>query len=438
MLVSMIFLSVVAFFVTIFTINAPHPSRLIVNAAIIFFLGGLYVLNRYGRYVRLAGLILTVVILSSGVLVTLQWGMLDPDALLLFSLGVVVAGILVGARYSLYATCLVAITLSFAQHGEASGALHPDLSWLGSKPFVGDVVAFSAILLVIALVSWLFNRQMELSLRRARRSEKALARQRDLLETKAEKRAQQLAAAQLEQLQELYRFAELGRLSTALFHDLANHLSTVSLDIEGLSGGGQADITRRISQNIGHIDAIVQRVRQQLRGQNHLEVFNILHEIDEVLKILQPMAEAAAVTIILEHDKSVKPSLVYEGGVIRFRQIIHNLLSNAIEAYPAVAGRDAVQTMTPKDRPRTVELRLKRKRTTLHIQVADHGPGIPAEHRAKIFNPFYTTKASGTGIGLFIVKQVVEQDFGGTLDMTTSRQGTSFDVSLPKSYYART
>jgi signal transduction histidine kinase len=94
--------------------------------------------------------------------------------------------------------------------------------------------------------------------------------------------------------------------------------------------------------------------------------------------------------------------------------------------------------MTPKDRPRTVELRLKRKRTTLHIQVADHGPGIPAEHRAKIFNPFYTTKASGTGIGLFIVKQVVEQDFGGTLDMTTSRQGTSFDVSLPKSYYART
>jgi len=441
LLVGIFILAVVALIDTllapIISHESNYPYRVAVNLAAILLIGGLYYVSRYHRRQRTVAVLLTLLITLFGCFVALQWGILNTNSMLLLSLAVVMAGVLIGARYSLYVTGGLIVVLAALQRGQASGRLHPDLSWLDTKPTVGDVIGFSAILLIIALVSWLFNRQMELSLRRARRSEKALARQRDLLETKAEKRAQQLAAAQLEQLQELYRFAELGRLSTALFHDLANHLSTVSLDIEGLSGNGQADITRRISQNIGHIDAIVQRVRQQLRGQNHLEVFNVLDEIDEVLKILKPVAEAAAVTIVLERDKAVKPSLVYEGDVVRFRQIILNLLNNAIEAYPPATGRTTGPATAQKDRPRTVELHLKRQRTTLHIKVTDHGPGIPVEHRTKIFNPFYTTKASGTGIGLFIVKQVAEQDFGGTLAMTTSSQGTSFDISLPKSYYAR-
>jgi signal transduction histidine kinase len=289
------------------------------------------------------------------------------------------------------------------------------------------VVGFSAILFVIALVSWLFNRQMELSLRRARRSEKALKRQKELLEIKVEKRAQQLEAAQLDKMQELYRFAELGRLSTALFHDLANHISTVSLDIEGLSGRDQSDIMRRISQNVGHIDAIVRQVRKQIRGKSTVEVFSVTDQIDEVMKILAPTARQARVELKLERGNSVRPGLSCKGDVIRFRQIILNLLCNGIEAYPP-NGKG----------PRLVTLRLERENTTLLIEVTDKGAGIAKEDQPNIFRPFYTTKSQGAGIGLFIVKQVVEQDFNGVITLSgNKREGTTVSVSLPKSYYAR-
>jgi signal transduction histidine kinase len=112
---------------------------------------------------------------------------------------------------------------------------------------------------------------------------------------------------------------------------------------------------------------------------------------------------------------------------VRFRQIILNLVSNGIEAYSS-----AEQTGDE----RTVIIRLERKRSAALIQVTDHGIGINPTDRDKIFRPFYTTKQKGTGIGLFIVKQVVENDFKGTITLASDRPGTTFRVSLPKSYYA--
>jgi signal transduction histidine kinase len=370
---------------------------------------------------------LTVLVAGIGCFIALQWGLLDPYAVLLLSLSVVMAGILIGARYSLYVVAVLTVLLLYFQHGQTTDSLHPDLSWLNTGPVPGDAIAFSVILLVIALVSWLFNRQMELSLKRAWRSEKALQRQKALLEIKVEKRAQQLEAAQLEKMQELYRFAELGRLSTALFHDLANHLSTVSLDIEGLGQRDQSDIMRRISRNVGHIDTIVRRVREQIRGKNSVEVFNVSREINEVLKILAPAAEQANVEISLD-TTSIKSSLSYKGDVIRFRQIVLNLISNGIEAYDK-SGKHANK--------RTVTIGLERLNKTLLIHVSDHGTGVKAKDRDRIFRPFYTTKDQGAGVGLFIVQQVVENDFHGDITLDSQRGTTTFTVTLPKSYYAK-
>lgn len=410
--------------------EAPHLDRVANNTVTLLFIAGLYAMARYKGWHKAVAIFLTGLITLMSCLLAFHWGLLLPTGLLLFSLSVVMAGVLIGARYSLYVTCLIAIVMAGLQYGKVSGNLHPDLAWVGTGPTPGDVIGFSAILFVIALVSWLFNRQMELSLRRARRSEKALKRQKELLEIKVEKRAQQLEAAQLEKMQELYRFAELGRLSTALFHDLANHLSTVSLDIEGLSARGQSDIMKRISENVGHIDTIVKRVREQIRGKSTVEVFDVADEINEVIKILAPAAAQAKVEVMVERGKSIRPGLSYKGDVTRFRQIILNLLCNGIEAYPA---------RSKAGQPRVVTLSLEREQTTLLIEVADQGVGISKQNQSKIFRPFFTTKSEGVGIGLFIVKQVVEHDFNGVITVSSGkRAGTMVSVSLPKSYYAKT
>jgi signal transduction histidine kinase len=410
--------------------NEPsHPYRQLGKTLAVLLVIGIYFAARSRRRFRAAAVILTLAITAFGCLVTLQWGMLDPYGALLLSLSVVMAGILVGARYSLYLTGVLVLFLIYVQRGESTGSLHPNLSWQGTDPLpvAGDVVAFAAILFVIAFVSWLFNRQMELSLKRAQRSERALKRQKSLLEVKVQQRTQELQAAQLEQMGELYRFAELGRLSTALFHDLANHLTTVSVDIEGLKDKHESELMGRIHNNVRHIDDVVQRVRQQIQGKTSIEIFNIMDEIHEVIEILAFDAERAGVSMMLEPG-NVRPGLSYRGDVTRFRQLLLNLISNGIEAY---AGQRRGR------REKTVVIRLERIRTTLVLSVTDYGSIIPSVSLKKIFEPFYTTKPKGVGIGLFIAKQVAENTFGGGITASSDKSsGTTFSVSLPKSYYA--
>lgn len=434
LLTGVLALSLVSFMVTllapVFSKEPAFLDRLLNNFVTILLIVGFYFFARYKKMYRLVASLLTILIVAFGCAIAVEWGILDPYSVLLLSLAVVMAGILLGARYSLYIAGVVAIILAFLQNGQASGMLRPDLTWASKRSALGDVIALSAILFTIALVSWLFNRQMEASLRRARRSEKALQRQKDLLEIKVEKRARQLEEAQLDKMQQLYRFAELGQLSTALFHDLANHLSTVNLDIEGLATDDHPDITRRIQQDIGHINDIVKRVRQQIGGKKHTETFDVRREVDEVIDILLPTAQQAGV--VIEIASEIKPQLLMKGDVIRFRQVILNLVNNAIEVYTTVKK-------SQKDDARTVAVNLRREGNILMVSISDQGSGISKTGQAKIFEPFYTTKNRGIGIGLFIVKQIVENDFDGSISVLPNKpSGTIFGISLPKSYYAKT
>jgi len=349
-----------------------------------------------------------------------HWGLLVPTAILLFSVVIVMAGILLGARYSLYMAAVIFISLAGLQFVQEMHHLKPDLTWMKSGSTMGDVVGFSGLFLVIALVSWLFNRQMEFSLRRARKAELALQKHNDELEVKVLERTRQLQNEQLERMQQMYRFAELGHVSTALFHDLANHVSTVSIDIESLQRGDKSEILNRIDGNIHYIDTIVRRVRSQLQGKFQIETFDLLDEIREVAKVSvygQPVARVA-----VELDFPDKNRLAYRGDVLRFRQLIINLLSNAVQAYSDSAPR----------KPKRIVVRVREEAKHIVIEVTDFGKGIPPNQQAKIFDPFYTSKKQGIGIGLFIVKQVTEKDFGGSVELSSSpKGGTTFTVHLP-------
>jgi hypothetical protein len=177
LLVGILGLSIVSFAITLLSgpliSHGPdYISRLLSNFATILFIVGLYFTARYRKRYQLVAVILTLLITLFGCFVALQWGMLNTVGMLLFSLAVVMAGILIGARYSLFMACGLTVVLGLLQHGQVTGFLHPDLSWLDSQPIPGDVISFSTILFLIALVSWLFNRQMELSLKRAPSSRK--------------------------------------------------------------------------------------------------------------------------------------------------------------------------------------------------------------------------------------------------------------------------
>ncbi len=397
-------------------------QRIAATLVVLIFLGYLYYASGKGRFRRTAYMLVGLYLLMA-IAIVAEWGLYTPTGVLLFSLVVVLAGILLGAAYSLYAVIVVAGALSAVQLAQSSGHLHPNLDWLTQPSSFVDVISYSFVFGTIALVSWMFNHQMERSLKHAQRAEAALSRQKALLEIKVEKRTRQLQAAQLEEMQQLYRFAELGQLSTALLHDLANHLTTLTLDIEGLGEQNNSHMLRRAKRSMRYIDDMVHQVRDQLHDQSQPKRFSVAGEIDEVMKILAPKAQRAQVTVEWENPPD-KTSSCY-GEPSRFRQLIANLISNGIDAYP-----EASKTTESN---RHVAVNLKATAARITITVSDWGRGINTQDRARIFDPFFSTKAKGMGIGLFITRQIAEEHFGGTITLDPEAKHTIFTITLKRS-----
>lgn len=394
--------------------------RLVGIFSLLAALGILYWFARQRQQYRLSAAIIIVALFGLVSTVIIEWGVLTPTGILLFGLVIVMAGILLGSRYALYSALLSTVILVVLEYLKAQKLVTPNLMWMQRPSSLSDVIGFSTIYAVIALILWLYNVQLERSLERARASGAALSRQKDSLARTVRERTRELEAAQLEKFQQIYRFAELGRISSALFHDLANHLTSVSLDIEGLGSSQKSVLLDRVQEDIGYIDDVVQRVRLQLRGQGSIERFKIVDEINKVTKILRSKVVQAHINLTI--TAPTKP-IYFKGDIIPFRQIITNLINNAIDAYAS----------STSSKPKVIAVDVGIAGNQIIISVTDWGVGIKPISLGQIFQPFYSSKMDGTGIGLFIVKQIVENDLKGTIvASSSSKNGTNFTVTIPR------
>jgi signal transduction histidine kinase len=135
-----------------------------------------------------------------------------------------------------------------------------------------------------------------------------------------------------------------------------------------------------------------------------------------------------------EHTVTEKVTVVRDlssSGIValdrdRFRQVMVNLLDNAAQAM-------TISGWSPTDgRQLAIVVKTEAAGPHVRLSVTDNGPGISAENQAKIFEPLFTTKASGVGLGLPTVRTIVEQH-GGTIDVeSTVDAGTAFVVWLPR------
>ena len=397
-------------------------GRLISAAAVVTGLALTYWLGR--THQRMASGIVIGTFFVAGGFLAYHWGTMTPTGVLLFGMTIVMAGILLGSRYSIILTGLIVALMIALEDCRMHNMVHPSLAWKLRATSISDVMAVGGIYTTMAITSWLFNYQMEKALKRSRRSEAALLKQKAQLEVKVTRRSRQLVAEQLDKVQQIYRLAELGRISSALFHDMANHLTNVSLDIEGLHKQ-HPDVMRRLHNDIKYIDDVVGRVRVQLRGEHSLEQVRINDQVIEIIKILRFRASKAQVKIRFIRPKT---AVVLKSDLTRLRQVIINLLSNGIDAYPA-----STVNASAKAKLRLVTIELVEEPKDIIIRVTDRGRGINLSQQKRIFEPFFSTKANGIGIGLFIVKQIVENDLHGKISFTSNtKTNTTFAVVLPK------
>ncbi len=225
------------------------------------------------------------------------------------------------------------------------------------------------------------------------------------------------------QLLEILAQAELGRLYTGVLHDLSNPITSLMLYLQTQVQTPNQEIIETVAVEIKNVLQTARNtVYSNVRG-----AVSVSETIQHAHGLLSYKAMQAGVRIVtvVEHD-----TLLY-GKKLALQQIITNLLSNAIDAYGNCADtkRNQRVTITATTAP---QVTTPLQPTHVVITVHDFGCGIPAEKMKRIFQPFYTTKSTGTGIGLTLVEQLVKREYGGTLEVVSSTEaGTFFIVRIP-------
>jgi len=302
----------------------------------------------------------------------------------------------------------------------------PDTSWQTGLPSeYGEAIGYCLLFTALTLVSWLFGQQVERALYKSREAENQLLHQKKLLSIKLKERTEKLRAAQLKEMQQLYKFAELGQFSTALFHELANHISVLSLDLENLRKEHRVRAVANAKESITHIERLVDEVREQLRQNERSEEFDADNVISHLLIGVGGRYSKAKVG--LEFKSRGQEGTSITGDPNRFSQVITILLVNALEA--TVEKR--IQQPASKF-AQSVKIEIIGHPKYILITISDWGVGIRKPDRNKVFKPLRGTKESGLGIGLYLAKQIIETHFHGSITLSNSHDPTEFVVKIPK------
>jgi len=346
-----------------------------------------------------------------------------PQALLMYALIVVMSGILVNSAFGFLMTFLIMSTLITLNYLERSGILLITHPWKHQPLHLTDGIVHSVTLLIIALVSWLFNYESERAFRRAKLSELALQKERNSLAMKVAQKTQELIKEHAEKVAQVYKFAEFGKLTSGIVHDLSNSVMLVSANLEQAEKQTlqveplRADIARaRLGAQ--QLENFIVATRSRLNNRETVGWFSSNTEVEHVLEIMSHKAKLSGVMLQFTSQAEVK---LY-GSTSKFHQIMSNLISNAIDAYDGLEKKDVV-----------VSIELKKNKEHIEIVVTDFGKGIPKQNRERIFEPFFSTKktARSTGLGLSITHDMVVKDFGGSIAVVSDRnQGTQFRIKL--------
>lgn len=390
---------------------------------LVFFIM-LYVLSRRG-FLRISSYSLIFAYVITVMYASYRWGVSLPSVLLIYALIIITSSILIGSKFGLSLAMIIFISMILIGKIEIKSGIIPE--WKQEMVGMDDIIVYSSILLIISMISWLSSREIEKSLSRARKSEAELLVERDSLEVKVEQRTRELHQVQLEKMSQLSRFAEFGRLSTGLFHDLVSPLSTVAVNLSTIESNISPEIDS-IKDNLSRavraskrMNTFISAVRKQVRIDQFKELFSINTVIEESVSLFQYRAMKSKLRI----EFSAQEEISIYGNPIKLHQIVANLISNAL---------DASEQKATQSESLAIQVRLWKHESAFSIAVVDNGCGINPDIIPKIFDQFFTTKSKqvSMGIGLTTTKEIVENEFNGTISVISNlTDGTTFTITIP-------
>ena len=224
-----------------------------------------------------------------------------------------------------------------------------------------------------------------------------------------------------EQLNEAQRLASLGKMVAAVSHEIKNPLGIVRSTAEILGNRiskvapGNEHLANIIVEETSRLDAIVREFLDFARPREAKMATRSLNAvIERVLRFMEP--EFKQKSVVVRTLLGDLPDIFMDSEHIY--QVVFNIVFNATQAMP-YGGDIMVQT------------RIDHALATAVLEITDTGIGIPSEKIEQIFNPFYTDKNRGTGLGLTIAKNIVEQHQGAIVVTSRPDEGSTFSVTLP-------
>jgi signal transduction histidine kinase len=216
------------------------------------------------------------------------------------------------------------------------------------------------------------------------------------------------------------RLAALGQLTAGLAHELRNPLGTMKASAEMLMRESVRESPEVRAEMAGYIGSEVNRMNSLITSflnfarplQIHPAEADLCVVVNEVIRQQADLAQERQVRLVARQESARQ--FCFDADLLTVA--LANLVQNAIQA--SVAGQE-------------VEVRTERSGSDVKIWVTDQGHGIPPQHLENIFNPFFTTKPQGVGLGLPIVAKIVDEHQGRIQVFSDPGRGTKFEIVLP-------
>jgi C4-dicarboxylate-specific signal transduction histidine kinase len=239
------------------------------------------------------------------------------------------------------------------------------------------------------------------------------------------------ALARFDQMQSdfvhMNRVSVMGELVASLSHEITQPIASARiyaraaqnfLDMQSLDLGEVREALAGIVGNVGRAGEIIDRIRDQIRkAPPRKERFDLNAAIDEVIVLGRNAIIKNRAWVQTRLSEGLFP---VHGDRVQLQQVVLNLMLNALEAMGSVEAA-----------PRELLISTTQDHKGVLVAVRDSGPGIHPEHLDRVFNSFYTTKPSGTGMGLSICRSIIEAHGGRLWAEVNGPRGAIFQFTLP-------
>jgi two-component system, NtrC family, sensor kinase len=214
------------------------------------------------------------------------------------------------------------------------------------------------------------------------------------------------------------RLAIIGEFATRIAHEIKNPLSGITVALEIMRGKArdeeQEHSITEVLKEVRRLDGILRELLQlSVPKEMDLREIDPNEVVERSIVLVRPRAEKKGVSMTVKHGASAPCRLDYE----KCQQVLINLLINAIDSTEPGRGTVSVET--------------KSVNGSLQITIQDDGSGIPESEIEKIFEPFYSSKKQGTGLGLPISKKIIESHSGEITVSSEEGKGSLFTVIIP-------